>query len=201
MVVRSLIPSLARLLQNSPGLQKITVNTISYRGIPVFFFYDEPLFFMFNNNYLRVVTVMCVLWQSYIVELDIGFHSLLEHSFCYSLQDAEFNRHLRKQGLNPDGCWRLEYGDFPTTKQTYSPCVVAKRAKSKHVVSFIKLVLQNSKAVDTVVLRLGGYLNATEYEKLLRMVPTFTRNKNVRTRGQAKRLLNVLKITPRTVCV
>ncbi|XP_056846544.1 F-box/LRR-repeat protein At5g02910-like isoform X2 [Raphanus sativus] len=149
MVVRSVIPSLARLLQNSPGLQKITLNTISYRGIP----------------------------------------------------DAEFNRHLRKQGLNPDGCWRLEYGDFPTTKQTYSHCVVATRAKSKHVVSFIKLVLQHSKAVDTVVLRLGGYLNATEYEKLLRMVPTFTGNKNVRTRGQGKRLLNVLKITPRTVCV
>lgn len=131
--------------------------------------------------------------------LDIAFNSFLEHSFHYSLQDAELDRHLRTQGLNPDQCWRMKYGDFPTTEQTYSPPsfgVVAKLAKSKDVVSFIKLVLQNSRTVDTMVLRLGGYLNATEYQKLLRVVPTFTRNKNVRTRGQAKPLLDVLKIIP-----
>ncbi|CAN7053004.1 unnamed protein product [Brassica rapa subsp. trilocularis] len=147
MVVRSFIPALARLLQNSPGLQKITVTTVCYKGI----------------------------------------------------HDQELDRHLRTQGLNPDRCWRLKYGDFPTTEQTYSSSssgVVSKLAKSKDVVSFIKLVLQNSKAVETMVLRLDGYLDATEYQKLLRMVPTFTRNKNVRTRGQAKRLLNVLKIIP-----
>ncbi|KAL0800703.1 hypothetical protein Bca101_055878 [Brassica carinata] len=147
MVVRSVIPALARLLQNSPGLQKITVTAICYQGI----------------------------------------------------QDAELDRHLRTQGLNPDRCWRMKYGDFPTTEQTYSSSsygVVAKLAKSKDVVSFIKLVLQNSKTVDTMVLMLDGYLNATEYQKLLRMVPAFSRNKNVRTRGQAKRLLDVLKIIP-----
>ncbi|CAH8312095.1 unnamed protein product [Eruca vesicaria subsp. sativa] len=147
MLVRSVIPGLARLLQNSPGLQMLTVNTIYYKGI----------------------------------------------------EDAELDRHLRTQGLNPDRCWRLKYGDFPTTEQTYSSSshgVVTKLARSKDVVSFIKLVLKNSKTVDTMVLRLDGYLNATEYQKLLQMVPPFTRNKNVRARGQAKRLLNVLKIIP-----
>lgn len=149
--------------------------------------------FLSYSNYLRVKQ-LCASTLGYIL-VCVCF----EHCFYYYLQDQELDRHLRTQGLNPDRCWRLKYGDFPTTEQTYSSSssgVVSKLAKSKDVVSFIKLVLQNSKAVETMVLRLDGYLDATEYQKLLRMVPTFTRNKNVRTRGQAKRLFNVLKITP-----
>ncbi|CAH8312110.1 unnamed protein product [Eruca vesicaria subsp. sativa] len=82
MVVRSVMPGLARLLQNSPGLQMITVNTVYYKGI----------------------------------------------------RDAELDRHLRTQGLNPDRCWRFKYGDFPATEQIYSSSssfgVLAKPAKS-----------------------------------------------------------------------
>lgn len=55
-----------------------------------------------------------------------------------------------------------------------------KDAKSEVVALFIQLVLQNAaKTLETMVLRLGGYLNATEFPKLFLMVPKVSSNKNV----------------------
>ncbi|KAG7600979.1 F-box domain [Arabidopsis thaliana x Arabidopsis arenosa] len=106
---QSVIPGLARLLQNSPGLKRITVNITK----------------------------------------------------CNTTPDKHLDRHLKLRGLNPDQSWISKYGVFPTVEQT--------SAKMKHVDSFIKLVMGNTKTLEKLVLQFGDYLDAA-----CQMVPTLS---------------------------
>nr|BAB08371.1 unnamed protein product [Arabidopsis thaliana] len=107
--LQSVIPGLARLLQNSPGLKRITVNITK----------------------------------------------------CNTTPDKHLDRHLKLRGLNPDQSWISKYGVFPTVEQT--------SAKMKHVDSFIKLVMGNTKTLEKLVLQFGDYLDAA-----YQMVPTLS---------------------------
>ncbi|CAD5330660.1 unnamed protein product [Arabidopsis thaliana] len=107
--ILSLAELCARLLQNSPGLKRITVNITK----------------------------------------------------CNTTPDKHLDRHLKLRGLNPDQSWISKYGVFPTVEQT--------SAKMKHVDSFIKLVMGNTKTLEKLVLQFGDYLDAA-----CQMVPTLS---------------------------
>ncbi|CAH2074373.1 unnamed protein product [Thlaspi arvense] len=98
---------------------------------------------------------------------------------CRAIPVTEFDGYLDAQGLNPDQCWM---GFFPAVD-----------VKSEHVALFMELVLWNAKTLETVVLRLGGYLSETEYQKLL---PMLSRYMNGRKHSRANAVLNSFAIIP-----
>lgn len=95
----------------------------------------------------------------------------------YVIQDKHLDRYLKLRGLNPEQCWISKYGVFPTVEQTSSMLDdIGTDAKIKHVASFIKLVMGNTKTLEKLVLQFGDYLDATGIEELCQMVPTFLDN-------------------------
>ncbi|CAN7057958.1 unnamed protein product [Brassica rapa subsp. trilocularis] len=86
--------------------------------------------------------------------------------------------YLNSQGLKLDKYWRLKYGAFPTSCETYS--MRSKDSTWKLLASFIECLLRNTKTLETLVVWLGGSdFNAKLFKGLLRMVPTLSDNTNV----------------------
>ncbi|CAF2269041.1 unnamed protein product [Brassica rapa] len=86
--------------------------------------------------------------------------------------------YLNSQGLKLDKYWRLKYGAFPTSCETYS--MRSKDSTWKLLASFIECLLRNTKMLETLVVWLGGSdFNAKWFKGLLRMVPTLSDNTNV----------------------
>ncbi|XP_056856691.1 probable F-box protein At1g60180 isoform X2 [Raphanus sativus] len=73
--------------------------------------------------------------------------------------------------INSDQRWSLEARVFPK--------ILTWDVETKHVVSFIKLMLKTTKTLEKMVLRLGYYLQGRQVEELLEMVPMFYQNNNV----------------------
>lgn len=157
MIIRSVVPGIARLLQNSPELNKLSVYTIK-----------------------ECNTVLVSLpWTSfdtfwYITKYTACKQPKRSMSFCLSsvLQDKLVSRYLDSQDLNPDQCWRLKDVVFPTS---YKYEVV----KPKLMASFMELLLANTSTLETLVLRLGSYINRSRFEELFQIALRLSHNYKV----------------------
>ncbi|CAN8257318.1 unnamed protein product [Cochlearia groenlandica] len=126
MIVRSVVPGLTKLLQNSPVLRKLTIHTLK----------------------------------------------------CSIISEVHLNVYLRAHSLNQQHCWRSKDLPFPGSIETIS-MLVGKYAESKLVASFMELLLRNTTSLETMVVLLVGYLDASGFEELLAMATTLSRSNNV----------------------
>jgi hypothetical protein len=126
MIVRSVIPGITKLLQNSPGLRKLTIHTVK----------------------------------------------------CSIISEVHLNNYLRVHSLNQSQCWRSKDAVFPGSIETIS-MLVGKYAESNLVASFMELLLRNTKSLETMVVLVVGYLDASGLDELLAMATTLSHNNNV----------------------
>uniref|UniRef100_A0A1J3JEE2 F-box/LRR-repeat protein n=1 Tax=Noccaea caerulescens TaxID=107243 RepID=A0A1J3JEE2_NOCCA len=126
MIVRSVIPGITKLLQNSPGLRKLTIHTVK----------------------------------------------------CSIISEVHLNNYLRVHSLNQSQCWRSKDAVFPGSIETIS-MLVGKYAESNLVASFMELLLRNTKSLETMVVLVVGYLDASGFDELLAMATTLSHNNNV----------------------
>ncbi|CAH2053413.1 unnamed protein product [Thlaspi arvense] len=108
------IPSIEKILQNSPHLKKLTIHTCQYNVI----------------------------------------------------REEFFDAYVDLQGLNADQCWRSKDG-VAWNKSHCNP-------EPKHVASFMKLLLKNTKTLEKMVVQLEGH-----YLKFEELVRTLSHNSSV----------------------
>ncbi|CAH2058643.1 unnamed protein product [Thlaspi arvense] len=87
-----------------------------------------------------------------------------------TIQETYIDDYLNSRGLNPDQCWSSEARAF---KNVYRWDV-----ESKHVASFMELMLKSAKTLEKMVVMLKGYLERRRFEELLEMVPMLSHNNN-----------------------
>ncbi|CAL9218283.1 unnamed protein product [Arabidopsis halleri] len=113
-------------------------------------------FLMFKAKALTLETMI----SQYI--LTICFFALMK--ICSVVQDKDVRKYLR--GLNLDHRWI--FGN-----------IFHWNVESKHVASFMELMLRRTKTLEKMVVRLESYLDGRGFEELLEMVPMLSRNNNV----------------------
>ncbi|KAG7599969.1 F-box domain, partial [Arabidopsis suecica] len=98
--------------------------------------------------------------------LDFGYLKYNDLSICYScyIKDKDVSNYLC--GLNLNHCWI--FGN-----------VFHWNVESKHVASFMELMIKTTKALENMVVRLESYLDGRDFEELLEMVPMLSQNNNV----------------------
>nr|VDD34785.1 unnamed protein product [Brassica oleracea] len=126
MIVRSVVPGITRLLQNSPGLRKLTIHTVK----------------------------------------------------CSIISEAHLNSYLRSHSLNQRQCWRSKDTAFPGSMETIS-MLVGKYAESNLVASFVERLLRSTRSLETMVVLLVGYLDASGFEELVAMATRLSHKRNV----------------------
>ncbi|CAH8379882.1 unnamed protein product [Eruca vesicaria subsp. sativa] len=127
MIVRSVVPGITKLLQNSPGLRKLTIHTVK----------------------------------------------------CSIISEAHLNSYLRSHSLNQQRqCWRSKDMAFPGSMETIS-MLVGKYAESNLVASFVERLLRNTRSLETMVVLLVGYLDASGFEELVGMATRLSLKRNV----------------------
>ncbi|CAH2058646.1 unnamed protein product [Thlaspi arvense] len=87
-----------------------------------------------------------------------------------SFKETYIDDYLNSRGLNPDQCWSWEARAFEK--------VYRWNVESKHVASFMELMLKSTKTLEKMVVRLKGYLERRRFEELLEMVPMLSHNNN-----------------------
>lgn len=81
---------------------------------------------------------------------------------------------------------------FPSCMDTMS-MLVGKYAESNLVASFMELLLRNTKSLETMVVLLVGYLDASGFEELVAMATTLSHNNNVFISIKQSHVKNVSK--------
>ncbi|EFH70457.1 predicted protein [Arabidopsis lyrata subsp. lyrata] len=81
-----------------------------------------------------------------------------------TIHDKDVSNYLC--GLNLNHCW--VFGN-----------VFHWNVESKHVASFMELMIKTTKALEKMVVRLESYLDGRDFEELLEMVPMLSQNNNV----------------------
>lgn len=165
------VPGIARLLQNSPGLKKLTLYTMHGCNIMV------PLPKAIPFYFLVYIIRLCELIVPYVFH----FCSDMEVSIYFFLLKSLFGKPFYVlQSRNLDQYWGLKYKVFAPSDDSYSMlgCNVA---TSKVLAWFMELVLRNAKTLETMVvwLKSSYFDDAQWFEEQLQRVGTLSHNNNV----------------------
>ncbi|CAH8269841.1 unnamed protein product [Arabidopsis lyrata] len=95
-----------------------------------------------------------------------------------SISELHLNAYLRLHSLNQRQCWRSKDSVFPGSLETIS-MLVGKHAESNLVALFMERLLKSTKSLETMVVLLVGYLDASGFEELLAMATTLSHNNDV----------------------
>jgi len=96
----------------------------------------------------------------------ITFSVIQEPCFFSVVQGEYLGDHMDLEGFNLDQCWKSKYGVFWNKS-----CL---DVESEHVVSFVELMLKNTKALDKMVVLLEDH-----YVRFKEMVPRLSHNYNI----------------------
>ncbi|CAN8237468.1 unnamed protein product [Cochlearia groenlandica] len=171
------------LVSKCHNVRRLTVGATTLQILSLAEFSDVP----FPTLKVQTLIVSTELARSAIH----GIVKLLQNSpelkkltlrtmFSGKVMIMDVKSYLDSQGLDPDQCWGSEYEVFPTTREIYQ-ILGCNDATSKLLVSFMELVLRNTKSLETMVLCLDVtyFQDAQWIEKLLHTVATLSHNNNV----------------------
>lgn len=87
------------------------------------------------------------------------------------------NDYLRLHSSKQRQCWRSKDAFFPSSLEAIS-MFVGNHAEANLVALFMELLLKNTRNLDTMVVLLAGYLDASSFEELLAMAKELSHKYN-----------------------
>lgn len=130
MIVPSIIPGIAKLLQNSPGLKMVKLDIVNNNTIPVYL--PMNLFFFSYCTLDHNPKTMSSLFLLFLIHIDkVSLNSKFCMKTFYVLQDL--NRYLDVKGLDQNQCWKLKDLDFSTS------------VEPKLMTSFMEFLVENAR--------------------------------------------------------
>ncbi|KAL1200110.1 F-box/LRR-repeat protein [Cardamine amara subsp. amara] len=107
-----------------------------------------------------------------------GLRKLTVHTVkCSSIAEVYLNDYLCLHSSEKRQCWRSKDAFFPSSLEAVS-MLVGNHAEANLVALFMELLLKNTSNLDTMVVLLVGYLDASSFEELLAMAKELSHKYN-----------------------
>lgn len=131
MIVPSVIPGIAKLLQNSPGVKLLKLDIVNSNIVPVFLPWTSSLIPTVHYIIIQKPRPFTFLFLIHIDKESLNFKVCMKH--FYVLQDADLNYYLDLKDLDQNQCWKPKDLDFSTSFQP------------KLMTSFMEFLLENTR--------------------------------------------------------